>query len=152
MVENTEEDRVRRIHSVRGISGSLGCQAIWQTASALEEELRRTPYSADSPLVRAYLNSVEETQPVLLAWLLGEGEEPITSPSEALSAPLNRAAIAELIARLRTCINDGDMEADWLLSRNAEALREALGSRYDACRQALASFDFAAAAEALLEA
>ena len=151
MVELTEEDRVRRIHSVRGISGSLGCQAIWQTASALEEELRRTPYSADSPLVRAYLSAVEATHPVLLAWLLGEGEEPITSPSEALSAPLNRAAIAELIARLRTCINDGDMEADWLLSRNAEALREALGSRYDACRQALASFDFAAAAEALAE-
>lgn len=151
MVELSEDDRVRRIHSVRGISGSLGCQAIWQAASALEEELRLTPYSADSPRVRAYLNAVEETQPVLLAWLLGEGEEPITSPSEALSAPLNRAAIAELISRLRTCINDGDMEADWLLSRNAEALREALGTRYDACRQALASFDFAAAAEALAE-
>ena len=152
MVELTEDDRVRRIHSVRGISGSLGCQAIWQTASALEEELRRTPYSADSPLVRAYLSAVEATHPVLLAWLLGEGEEPITSPSEALSAPLNRAAIAELIARLRTCINDGDMEADWLLSQNEVALREALGSRYDGCRQALAAFDFAAAAEALLEA
>ena len=151
MVELSEDDRVRRIHSVRGISGSLGCQAIWQTASALEEELRLTPYSADSPRVRAYLNAVEETQPVLLAWLLGEGEEPITSPSEALSAPLNRAALSELLARLRTCINDGDMEADWLLSQNEVALREALGSRYDACRQALAAFDFAAAAEALAE-
>lgn len=152
MVELPDEDRVHRIHSVRGISGSLGCQAIWQAASSLEEELRQTPYSADSPRVRAYLNAVQETQPVLLAWLVGEGEEPITSPGEALSAPLNRAALAELIARLRTCINDGDMEADWLLSRNEEGLREALGSRYDACRQALAAFDFAAAAEALAEA
>jgi len=151
MVELAEEDRVRRVHSVRGVSGSLGCQAIWQAATALEEELRRTPYSADSPLVRDYLTAVEETQPVLLAWLVGEGEEPITSPAAALSAPLNRAAIAELLARLRTCINDGDMEADWLLAQNAEALREALGPRYDACRQALAAFDFAAAAEALSE-
>jgi hypothetical protein len=94
----------------------------------------------------------EPLAPFFDAWLLGEGEEPITSPSEALSAPLNRAAIAELITRLRTCINDGDMEADWLLSQNEVALREALGSRYDGCRQALAAFDFAAAAEALAEA
>ena len=149
MVELSESERLRRVHSVRGVSGSLGCHAVWQAATALEEELRRSPYSADSPLVAAYLRAIEETHAVLIAWLAATPVEAPTGPETVLPPPPSPASTADLVSELRRLIDEGNMEAEVLLTRHREVLAAALGPAFELCQMALRDFDFAVAADAI---
>ena len=136
ITEHDDEDRVRHVHSLRGVAGNLGMTRLWKAATALEGELRGGPFDPDSPVLRAYLAAAEETHEAAGRWLSAQSE-----PAAAPSADSFPPATPELVAALAARLAEGDMAAEEILRTHEGGLRARWGARFDAVRDAVAECD-----------
>jgi HPt (histidine-containing phosphotransfer) domain-containing protein len=141
IAERDDESRVRHVHSLRGVAGNLGMTRLWKAATALEAELRGGPFDPDSPVLRGYLATAEETHGAALRWLEEQGlggPAAAAPPSAATGAP---PVSPEVVDALAARLAEGDMAAEEILRAHEAGLRARWGERFDAVCEAVAECD-----------
>ncbi len=144
-------------HTLKGAAGMIGASLMYEAAAALEAALRAHAIVLDQPLQR-----LESTLQQLLASVsrvlnsspdgrsIQQGKTtsaPISSPA---TAPATDPATQLLIARLSSCLREGDGAAIDLLEHSATLLADSLGvAKYQAVAAAAHEFDFDGALAAL---
>jgi two-component system sensor histidine kinase/response regulator len=132
----------RLAHTLKGVAGNIGAEALQEAAGALEHGLRATPTLAG---VDALLQAVEQPLAVLLQALapLLQPEPPLVAA--APEGPADAAATAALCAELRALLASDDAAALEVLAQQRASLQQVLGARFEVLAQAVAAFDFGAA-------
>ena len=138
----------RLAHTLKGIAGTIGAEALAAAAGRVEGALRA---GADAAAVEPEIAALGAA----LRALLGELRRalPPPAPPEAAGAAgtlaADRAGAAEASRQLARLLADSDVAARAFLSDNAAALRLTLGRHFGEIEAAAAGFDFAAALAAL---
>ena len=143
------EDRVRHVHTLRGVAGNLGMRRLWRAATDLETELRAGPWRADSTTARHYLSVVASTHVEVLAWLAAR---PVVAPRPEPAAAQAAEDAGPILTELIRLLDDGDMAAEEVLNRHAATLQQALGPAFEEVRQAMAGFDLDGAGQIIRKA
>ena len=125
----------RIVHTLRGVTASIGAKALPTHALVLEQALRAR---APAALLQALVDAVQTPLHLLLAQL--QAALP-PEPATAQHMP-GLADQALALAGLHALLRDDDAVAVSFLHEHAPALRDALGHRFDALHAAVESFDF----------
>lgn len=132
-----------RCHTLKGAAGMIGADATYEAAAVLETALRAHALALDAPLVQ-----LETALQQLLAHLADVLQAAPQRPPVHGSAPA--PAVQLLLARLASCLREGDGAAIDLLETSATLLASSLGvRRYQQVAAAAHEFDFEAALAAL---
>ena len=139
----------RLAHTLKGVAGNLGAEAVQASASAVEQAIRD----------RQALGEIDV--------LLGACRQALAALLEAMAASLRPAGAAEAgrdagrvdlaqcqraCAELRALLASDDAAALEVLERDSALLQQAFGARFTAIQQAAADFDFGQALALLDEA
>jgi two-component system sensor histidine kinase/response regulator len=136
-------ERVRRVHSIKGVAGSLGARRLFEVARQFEDQLRSAPSAEAAPeLKAAFVEALSATFHAMQGWLASRQQ----ARGSVASGDVDGAA---LLGRLRGLLASGDPEALELVTGHRELLRERLGPSFGPFEEAVQGFDFGAA-EALL--
>jgi len=131
------ESAVRMAHTLKGVSGNIGAIALHQAALALEAALKR-----GSPEQATLLENCEHTLKQLVQAIAALEPVPAAAP-EKTAAPVEVAALASLIARLHTLLEEDDMEAvDAITALQAQVRGTELAQPFQAIETALGQYDF----------
>lgn len=128
----------RWVHSLRGVSASIGCTQLPELAQTLEDGLRAgAPASSLAALAQAVEGPLSQLLVALNAAL----------PAEAPPAPVatTDSGAGPRLADLNRLLRDDDAAAASYLHDHEAALRVTLHERFDAVRAAVQAFDFDAA-------
>ncbi|MBI2309243.1 MAG: PAS domain S-box protein [Rhodocyclales bacterium] len=137
----------RTAHSLKGAAGTLGAMLLQRTAG----ELERTLATGTDPLAAtALIDRVDYINRTLCRALAAADVDEREAPPAATS-PANRAAAAELLARLETLVAEDDVRAEALLVDSRDTLQPAIGEHYEQLARDLAHYDFEAALKVLHE-
>jgi two-component system sensor histidine kinase/response regulator len=128
----------RFVHTLRGVSGSLGSIRIPELAAPLEQAIHsRAPTDGlwpDIDVLEAALKAVVAPLSALLS------EEPTAShPPASTDTPHKPTAALEELAPL---LRDNDAQAATVLQTHRAVLRDAFPKRYDQLQSAVDGFDF----------
>jgi two-component system sensor histidine kinase/response regulator len=125
----------RIAHTLKGLAGTIGADALQAQANTLEEAVRTGGDAAAAlPGVKAALGSLLATlQAVLPA---PADASPASKPHSTID-PAERDA---LIARLRVLLQADDPKAQKLLAENESIFAEAYGAQFKALKSAIADF------------
>ena len=137
----------RLAHTLKGIAGTIGAEALAAAAGRVEAALRA---GADGAAVEPQLAALGAALRALLDELR-RGLPPLAPPGPAAAGTrtADRAGAAEASRQLARLLADSDVAARAFLSDNAAALRLTLGRHFGEIEAAAAGFDFAAALAAL---
>lgn len=132
-----------RCHTLKGAAGMIGAGATYDAAAVLETALRAHALALDAPLVQ--LELALQQLLVRVADVLHAAPQR-TPAHDGAPAP----AVQLLLARLASCLREGDGAAIDLLETSATLLAGSLGvRRYQRVAAAAHEFDFEAALAAL---
>ncbi|MBK5963493.1 hybrid sensor histidine kinase/response regulator [Thiocystis minor] len=132
------ESAVRYAHTLKGLAGTLGMDALRDAAAALERAVQSRDAGAGD-----LLQALDETlSPILEALNAVSAPRPPT----ALAVAVNPEETARHLERLRQLLAEGDAEATELWQRHADEFADILSATTRRqIRRALDSFDFDAA-------
>jgi signal transduction histidine kinase/CheY-like chemotaxis protein len=148
--EGKLEDAQRLAHSLKGVAANVGADRVADTASVLEQVLKRSE-AADNALA----DVERELKPVVakLAEALHVDATMTTPPIDmagARAVDLSELTLPEWVDELRRLMADGDVAAQQLWAERGEELRDLLPPQvYAQIRRALDSFEFDVALKAL---
>ncbi|MBW7903471.1 MAG: response regulator [Rhodocyclaceae bacterium] len=132
----------RAAHTLRGVAGNVGADAVAALAGALEAAIREQQPDERVAAALAALTTALGDLTGALAGALAAAE-----PAAPAAVEADRAAA--VVDRLRALLADDDPAAAELLQGNAGLLRAALGDAYDEVARAVGAFDFDTAAARL---
>ncbi len=129
----------RLAHTLKGLSGTLGAQAVQQHAGALEALLR---HGAAAPEVAQALARLDgPLDALLLALRAVLPAPPALAPDAARApAPSDHAAPREALRQLRSFLAEDDARAQGYFHAHAAVLRAACPQQFAALAQAIDSF------------
>ncbi|CDG80904.1 Hpt domain-containing protein [Janthinobacterium agaricidamnosum] len=139
-----------RSHTLKGAAGMIGAGLMYEAAAALEAALRAHAIVLEQPLQRLELTLQQllaTVSKVLNSSPDGRSIHPVSlAATPAATAPATQL----LIARLSSCLREGDGAAIDLLENSATLLADSLGiAKYQAVAAAAHEFDFDGALAAL---
>ena len=137
LAELPPDERIRSVHTLRGVAGNLGARRLHKAASHLEYALRSDAALAAWPdEVASFEAAVRETDAAVRAYLppLTEGDDG-SAPSSAPPGP------AEIDA-VRAALRSGDLSATELVGREPAAWRALLREQHGPFVAAVEGFDF----------
>ncbi|HKS89222.1 MAG TPA: response regulator, partial [Stellaceae bacterium] len=132
----------RLAHTLTGIAGAIGANAVAKQARAVEAALRA---HAGEDAITEPLASLSAILAALVA-ALRRDLPPAPAPTAAAADPAQAGAMSRRLAQLLT---DSDVAALAFLANNAASLRTILGDRFAEVEAATESFDFGGALAAL---
>jgi two-component system sensor histidine kinase/response regulator len=130
------------VHSLRGASGMLGAMALSETANKVLVALEN---DAGAEEIGGLCATLTED---LTRLIEGIRQHAADDPVEA-TIPPTPARYAEILARLETLLEQGDMAASYLAKDEAETLVTILGSSATILQARIDAFDYEAAAATL---
>ena len=131
------------VHTLRGVSGTLGVVAVQNAAATLERALRTgADAAACEPLMAVVEAAYATVAEVILARLPQEEVEP---PAETLEP----AGLNDLVQRLMALLAVGDIAAGHLFRESAGALRPVLGEDLVHLTRQIDAFDYDQARDTL---
>jgi HPt (histidine-containing phosphotransfer) domain-containing protein len=131
---------LRRAHTLKSLSASIGMDRIAQQAAQLEADLRS---ERDVAALQDPLDTLEtELQAFLQA--LAEQLPPVTDAATPIDS-LDAQAVAAACSRLGGLLADDNLEAVECLGEHEALLKPALGAEYAAMADAVRRFDCALA-------
>ena len=139
---------VRRAHTVKGLAGTIGADALQEQARAMEACLKQ-------PETRGSAEAAIAAFAAGLAAVTAGIEAALPSPARPVAAdarPVDPARLGQACRELQAFLATDDLSAQECLERHRELLQAAFGARADAIAAAVEGFDFAAARRALAEA
>jgi signal transduction histidine kinase/CheY-like chemotaxis protein len=129
----------RFVHTLRGVSGSLGSQRIPELAAPLEQAIHsRMPTHG----LRSGINLLEVALKELvtpLTRIMAQQTQPESSAPTAAGFPAKPASAIEALAPL---LRDSDAQASAVLETHGAVLRQAFPERFTELKTAVDSFDF----------
>ena len=128
----------RWVHSLRGVSASIGSTQLPALAQSVEDGLRA---GAPAPDLGPRLQALDTPLQALLAGL----RSALPTAAPPAMPPLAPVGEAPSLARLNLLLRDDDPEAACYLHDHEPALRTSLRERFHAVRAAVDAFDFDAA-------
>jgi len=133
----------RRVHTLKGLAGSIGMTAIQNRATELEAAVRQrmAPMQIE-PLLSALSQVLTPFVDALEAALPGTGR-PVAAKATDV------AAVAAVCCRLMSLLSQDDLEANDLFNENTAILHQALGPWFAPLQAAVQNFDCDAAIEQL---
>ncbi len=134
----TPPDRIRRVHSVRGVAGTVGARALFEAATVLERALRQEAATAAHPEASAAFAQALTVTVAAIAEHLNVAQHAALSGGGAEDGAASVEAMRGLLA-------SGDPAATDLLAAERTAWRSLLGVRFEAFAAAIDGFDFDAA-------
>ncbi len=139
-VQTGDTDTAERMaHTVKGLAGQIGAQALYTQAEALEAATRAKLPTASIERIRSEFAACLENVCAAITQAL---PRPAATPATDVD-PTQRGA---LLAQLTELLANDDAKADRLLSEHAELLAPAFpAERFHALRQATREFDFESA-------
>jgi PAS domain S-box-containing protein len=144
-LQQGDQARAERLaHTLKGVAGNIGATALHKAALAAEAGIK-----AHSPESATLLEDCERwLQQVLQA--VAALEQASAAPPEPAAAPVDVAALAQLIDRLRTLLKEDDMEAvEAVTALQAQVRGTELARPFQEIETALGQYDFEAALEIL---
>ena len=147
LASHRHDDAIRRVHSLKGLAGSLGAVALQEKAAALEEALRA---GARDLALDALIGAVDSE----LQAFLGEIARTVTAPppeaAVAAGGPSRTATRAELLALLdaaRSCLEEYDSRVDEVVARLQPLVagQAAWAGHCQALEKCVRSYDYEAA-------
>ena len=132
------------VHSLRGASGMLGATRLSDTANKVLVALEN---DAGAEEVGSLCASLTEDLSKLIE---GIRQHAANDPLESIIPP-TPARYAEILARLETLLEQGDMAASYLAKDEAETLQTILGASAATLQARIDAFDYEAAATTLRE-
>lgn len=140
---------VRRAHTVKGLAGTIGADALQELARAMEACLKQ-------PETRGSAEAAIAAFAAVLAAVTAGIEAALPSPARPAPAadarPVDSARLGQACRELQAFLDTDDLSAQECLERHRELLQAAFGARADAIAAAVEGFDFAAARRALADA
>ena len=140
-----QEEAVRQLHTLGGLAGTLGAQALQEAAIRLEAQLRTatTPSAAAQPLLTAVQVQLDALVQSLQGWLPADAACPDIAPAMAatplaLTSAVQRACLQDLAALLA----HGDAQALVFLKQNVTMLQTTLGFAMSTLQNHVNQFDF----------
>ena len=129
----------RLAHTLKGVAGNLGAEAVQASAGVLEQAIR-------SGQARAEIDQLLIACRQLLAALL-EAMAPVLRPAATAKSSqgaerMDPAQCQRCCAELRALLASDDAAALELLERDSALLQQAFGAQFTAIQQAAADFDF----------
>ena len=111
---------LRLLHTIKGVAATLGAQRLAEQAEWGEKHLSDSASPAQArQAVAQVCTALDAARPALAALLadLGSAADGPASPAAASAAPLNPAALREVLQQLAGLLQDADMAAVDLLGR-----------------------------------
>jgi two-component system sensor histidine kinase/response regulator len=133
------QDAIRMAHTVKGLAGQIGANALAEQAQALEQALEEgAPALTIEPLLKTFSQALTTQVRAILSALsvpdsVVKDRAPLPTAPEASDAILRQ--LADLLA------ND-DAKAERLIADNTAVLMACLPEQFRALRQAVREFDF----------
>ena len=150
LAADDHELALRTLHTVRGVAGNIGANAVSETAAALEQLLKT---SADAGAVDTAMDAFEDQLAQQIGTLrmhLASGPTPTTAAVVASIDGPRLAALRPPLLLLRQQVIDSDTDARKTLLTLVASLRLAVPARQvDALEQAIDGYDFDRAQEVL---
>jgi HPt (histidine-containing phosphotransfer) domain-containing protein len=131
------------VHSLKGVSGTLGAVAVAHAAAALETALGA---GANTTVCEPLIASVEAAYAAVSGAIL---ERLPALPAQPAATPPDAADLKDLVQRLDALLTVGDIAAAHLFRASEGALRAALGEAAAPLAQQIESFDYDQARETL---
>jgi len=141
----------RHIHTVKGVAGNIGADSLHRAAARLEAALRSGAAGDDDvqSVVLRFEQALAEARDGISA-VLDFVQEPTPVPAESEAPPVGSRELENLLRRLATLLDDGNIEAWDLLSGVRNQLRSAgLDDAVDRLDRKVAEYDFDSALVAL---
>ncbi|TAN53188.1 MAG: response regulator [Methylococcaceae bacterium] len=143
LAAGNQELAVRLVHTLKGLSGTLGAEAIQARALHLEMALEagQTDTRIETDLceldkaLTALFAGIDQALPV---------DEPLSATDGAADAPLDREALAELIERAQAQLQEFDAGVEETVAQLRGLLKGRTGMRYalDAVEQCVGAYDY----------
>jgi two-component system, sensor histidine kinase and response regulator len=138
------ERAVRAAHTLKGVAGNIGAIALHQAARDLETALKER-----HPGWIVFLETCDRTLQQVLQAIATLASTPANTGTKAM-APVDKGALAPLIARLRALLQEDDMEAVEVVSALlTQAEATVLAGPLRAIETALGQYDFEQALDLL---
>jgi len=132
-----ERDQARFIvHTLRGVSGTLGAAAVQHAAAALETALRT---GADTAACEPLIAAVQRAYTAVASDILAQLPQDECAPS---AAPPDGAGLRDLVQRLDDLLAVGDIAAGHFFRESVGALRMVLGEDLGRLTRQIDAFDY----------
>ena len=136
----TDEEAMRSIHTLKGMSGNLGMSALHNACKEVEEALKTRPGPGLDQILRPLETNLEMLSQSLRAGLV--------NPSEN-QRPVDPAQISSMIDQLERCLRDNDPEALTIIKEIKVA--EGYGKQFSEIEKVLEKYDFERALDFLIQ-
>ncbi len=140
--DGDRETAERLAHTLRGVAGGIGAEALTARAQQVEAAIRAG--AAPRELAPAI-----GTLGAALDALIAEIRRVLPLPAAPLPGPLDRQGAGPASRQLARLLADSDVAAIAFLTENSAVLRDTLGEHFSEIQAATEGFDFAAALGAL---
>lgn len=138
--QGKRDDAVRIAHTLKGVSGNIGAAALHRAAFALETALKQ-----QSPEQEALLADCERVLEQVVRAIAAVEPTPSVAAGET-GKPVDLAAVAQRVDRLRGLLRDDDMEAaDVVAELRTLTTGTDLAPIFQVVEEALEKYDFEAA-------
>ncbi|MDS4014629.1 MAG: response regulator [Candidatus Accumulibacter sp.] len=135
----------RLAHTLKGTAGNIGARGVQAVAAELEAACKA---QGDAERIEQLLADVAMAlSPVVAALRNLGGGDPVAPHAE-----VDRGRVRDLAEKLRALLEDDDSEAGDLLDEHADLFKAAFAGHYRRIDDAIKSFDYEAALDALTEA
>ncbi len=143
LAQGDAESARMRVHTLKGVSGNIGANALYTACQTLEAALA----GADAAAAGSGLRDVEDSLGAVLAGIAAGVAEPAGAPAaaEPADAPATPERFHERLADLRRCLEEGDTGAGEVLAEARRMGGEDLEQGWDTMQQQLGKYDFEAA-------
>ncbi|MEO5351653.1 MAG: response regulator [Magnetococcus sp. XQGC-1] len=140
------EDAVRQLHTLRGVAGTLGAQALQQAAQMLESALQ----AGDHPVEAELFAAVDSQLASVLAGCRQAVSRPAASGGTASGQAVDAEALRGTLARLQGLLEESDTDALEVVEKLTALLagRPELLGTLKSLHQLIGQYDFDAALEA----
>lgn len=139
---------VRRAHTVKGLAGTIGADALQEQARAMEACLKQPESRGDAEAaIAAFAAGLAAVTAGIEAVLPSPAR-----PAPAAAATVDPERLEQACRELAALLATDDLRAQDCLAAHRELLKTAFGARADAIVSAVEGFDFAAARRALADA
>ena len=139
---NSWESAERYVHTLKGVSGTIGATNLQQLAKRLETAIKKR-------LPREEIDARLDALKMPLASLITQLEQQLPEERARTVVVVDRIKLKAVCDRLAAMLADDDAEAVDLLDSNADLFNVAFPSHYRRIDDGIRSFDFEAALSAL---
>ena len=146
--ESRVQDAERLVHTLKGVAGNIGANALHEAARELDDAIRREALAED---LAGLLGRAEDELGVVIKGLepLAKAKAARTEGTSEPAGEVDKAALLEALVVLTDLIRKNDPEAESALEPVRQALKGGRAREADKIAQAIDLFDFRAAARAV---